>query len=123
MFDKISPTYDFVNRVFTFGLDQIWRKKCALSCHRLQHADFRLCNRNRRSDYCFHPKRPDIANVVGLSCSAWSKSERKKLEKKPYAHKIAFQVASALQIPYPDNHFDCVTITFGIRTSPMSWSV
>ncbi|SVD39385.1 uncharacterized protein METZ01_LOCUS392239, partial [marine metagenome] len=27
MFDQIAPTYDRLNRIITFGLDQSWRKR------------------------------------------------------------------------------------------------
>lgn len=27
MFDRIAPSYDRVNRIMTFGLDQRWRKR------------------------------------------------------------------------------------------------
>ncbi len=117
MFDQISPTYDRANRVMTFGLDQIWRKRlCA----------FLPCKKEMRILDCatgtgdqviaLMEKRPDIAEIIGIDLAeAMVDIGKQKIARKPYANKVALQVASALEIPYPDNHFDCVTISFGIR--------
>lgn len=32
MFAGVVETYDFLNRVLTWGLDEVWRKKCAREC-------------------------------------------------------------------------------------------
>ncbi len=117
MFDKISSTYDCVNRVMTFGLDQIWRKKVCAFLPQTSNMRILDCATGTGDQIiALMRKRPDIANVIGIDLAeAMVQIGKEKIEKKPYAHKVSFQVASALEIPYPDNHFDCVTITFGIR--------
>jgi demethylmenaquinone methyltransferase/2-methoxy-6-polyprenyl-1,4-benzoquinol methylase len=40
---------------------------------------------------------------------------QQKLIGKSYSDRVTLKVASALEIPYPDNTFDCITISFGIR--------
>lgn len=117
MFDQISPTYDVVNRVFTFGLDQIWRKKvCALLPSKKEMLVLDCATGTGDQMIALMEKRPDIARIVGIDLAeAMIEIGRAKIAKKPYGDKISFQAASALNIPYPDNHFDCVTIAFGIR--------
>ncbi len=117
MFDQISSTYDCVNRIMTLGLDQYWRKKM---CRFLpQGNDLKLldCATGtgdqiiaimEQSDRFSHAVGIDLAkNMVAIGIQ--------KITKKPYASSIDMKVASALEIPFPDNTFDCVTISFGIR--------
>ena len=40
---------------------------------------------------------------------------KQKIAKKPYKDKVSFLLASALDTHFPDDCFDCVTISFGIR--------
>jgi len=117
MFDQISPTYDFVNMVMSFGLHQLWRKRL---CHFLPQT----CGMNvldcatGTGDQisALLEKRPDIKSVVGIDLAeGMLEIGRQKMVAKPYANKVKFVKASALEIPYPDHHFDCVTISFGIR--------
>lgn len=117
MFDKISSTYDCVNRVMTFGLDQIWRKKlCAFLPSSTGMHILDCATGTGDQMVALMQKRPDIANMIGIDLAeTMLKIGKDKIAKKNYAHKVSFLVASALEIPYPDNHFDCVTISFGIR--------
>ncbi len=32
MFTAVPPSYDLLNRILTFGFDQIWRKRAAAGC-------------------------------------------------------------------------------------------
>jgi len=117
MFNQISPTYDFVNRVFTFGLDQLWRKKvCAFLPLKEKMLILDCATGTGDQMIALMEKRPDIASVIGIDLAeAMLEIGKEKITKKTYANKVSFEVASALEIPYPDNHFDCLTISFGIR--------
>lgn len=117
MFDQISPTYDCVNRVMTFGFDQLWRKKLCtfLPPHKGQHI-LDCATGTGDQIIALLEKNPEIASVVGIDlAAAMLEIGKQKIEKKPYKDKVTFQVASALAAPFSDNHFDCVTISFGIR--------
>lgn len=117
MFDQISPTYDCVNRVMTLGFDQLWRKKlCAfLPPHKgLQILD--CATGTGDQIIALLEKNPEIATVVGIDLAeAMIEIGKQKIAKKPYRNKVSLVVASALATSFPDNHFDCVTISFGIR--------
>jgi demethylmenaquinone methyltransferase/2-methoxy-6-polyprenyl-1,4-benzoquinol methylase len=117
MFDQISPTYDCVNRVMTFGLDQLWRKKlCSFLPEKSEQSVLDCATGTGDQILALLEKKPCISSVVGIDLAeAMIAIGKQKIKKKPYAHKVCFQVASALEIPYPDDHFDVVTIAFGIR--------
>lgn len=117
MFDQISPTYDCANRIMTFGLDQTWRKKLCAFLPPTKNMHILDCATGTGDQItALFEKRKDIAHVCGIDLAEeMLKIGAQKIAKKPYAHQTTFQVASALKIPYPDNHFDCLTIAFGIR--------
>ncbi len=117
MFDQISPTYDCVNRIMSLGLDQLWRKRMCSFLPEKQNMRILDCATGTGDQaIALLEKRTDIKAVIGIDLAkAMIELSKEKLSKKPYAHKVEFYVASALEIPYPDNHFDCITISFGIR--------
>jgi demethylmenaquinone methyltransferase / 2-methoxy-6-polyprenyl-1,4-benzoquinol methylase len=117
MFDQISPTYDSVNRVMTFGLDQIWRKKlCSFLPKSSEMCVLDCATGTGDQIIALMQKRPDIAKVVGIDLAeAMLAIGKKKIAQKPFNDKVELRTASALEIPYPDDCFDCVTISFGIR--------
>ena len=117
MFDQISPTYDCVNRIMTFGLDQRWRKRLCTFLPLKKSMHILDCATGTGDQIiALFEKRDDIAHVTGIDLAEeMVKIGAQKIGKKSYASQTTFQVASALQIPYPDAHFDCITIAFGIR--------
>ncbi|MBY0528752.1 MAG: bifunctional demethylmenaquinone methyltransferase/2-methoxy-6-polyprenyl-1,4-benzoquinol methylase UbiE [Rhabdochlamydiaceae bacterium] len=117
MFDQISATYDRVNRVMTFGLDQYWRKKmCRLLPQGKQLKVLDCATGTGDQIICLKENALSIDKVVGIDLAAEMVAlAQKKIAQKPYASQIKLQVASALEIPYPDATFDCITISFGIR--------
>src|SRR5690242_18963356 len=96
MFDQISPTYDLVKRVFTFGLDQIWRKKvCTLLPTNKEMLILDCATGTGDQMIALMEKRPDIAHIVGIDLSeAMLEIGKTKIAKKTYANKISFKAAN-----------------------------
>lgn len=117
MFDQISPTYDCVNRVMTFGMDQLWRKRLCAFLPTYKEMRILDCATGTGDQIiALMEKHHSISSVVGIDlASAMIGIAKEKIAKKSYADKIDFQIASALELPFPDNCFECVTISFGIR--------
>ena len=117
MFDKISPTYDCVNRVMTFGMDQLWRKRlCAHLPDREQMQVLDCATGTGDQVTALLEKNTSIASVIGVDLAvAMVNLAKQKIQSKPFADKVAFQIANALELPFHDHSFDCVTISFGIR--------
>jgi ubiquinone/menaquinone biosynthesis methyltransferase len=112
MFDTIAPRYDFVSRVFSFGLDGRWK--------RLSVARAAL---------------PEKACVLDLACGTGDLSLL-VVERQPEATVIPADItelmlrlararglkntvcSDAACLPFAGNSFDCVFIGYGLRNFP-----
>jgi len=117
MFDEISPTYDVTNRVMTFGLDKYWRKKVTSYLPKKQGLVVLDCATGTGDQlFSVMESRANIARAVGVDLSESMLAKgRSKLSDKPYASLVQLEVASAMELPFPAQTFDFVTISFGIR--------
>lgn len=117
MFDQISSTYDRVNRVMTLGLDQHWRKKLCQFLPQGGHLKALDCATGTGDQIiAIMEKSTQVSEIIGIDLAeAMVAIGVEKISKKPYAEAVCLKVASALEIPFPDASFDCVTISFGIR--------
>lgn len=113
MFDEIASTYDVTNRVMTFGLDQLWRKRM---CDYLPEGkglrvlDVATGTGDQILSLLQHSN--GIDSVVGIDLSEEMLSiARRKLQ----GCCVELHLSSALDLPFPDHHFDVVTISFGVR--------
>lgn len=116
MFNNISKNYDDLNRVITFGIDVKWRKKVV--------ALVKATKPNRILDIAtgtgdlaiMQSKAIPTAKVIGLDISAGmlevgqEKVKSLKLEKS-----IELVLGDSENIPYEDNFFDAITVSYGVR--------
>ncbi len=117
MFNQISSTYDRVNRVMTFGLDHYWRKRLSSHLPVKNNLNILDCATGTCDQIIsLMENGNNITNIVGLDLAdEMIAVGLKKIETKKYKHLVSLHVASALEIPFPNNTFDCITISFGIR--------
>ena len=115
IFDEIAPTYDRTNRILSGGIDLYWRKKMASllpKTDKIKLLD--LATGTGDQLLSLMKNSPRIHQAVGIDLAEeMLKIGQKKL--KAYEHQVSFKVASATAIPYLENTFDCVTMSFGIR--------
>jgi demethylmenaquinone methyltransferase/2-methoxy-6-polyprenyl-1,4-benzoquinol methylase len=109
MFSYISKTYDLLNHVLSFNIDKSWRK-AAIS-------------------YISGPNVLDVATGTADIALAINKSDPQKkvigidislgmlqiAKEKTKSKGIMLACADALNLPFRDNSFDNVIISFGIR--------
>lgn len=117
MFNDISPTYDKVNRLMTFGLDQYWRK--AVSRHLPINPIIDLLDlATGTADQILAIVRnsQNIRSIVGVDfAEEMLYLARKKMTENNLNDKVKLIKGDALSLPFPDHSFDCVTMAFGIR--------
>ncbi len=110
MFSSIAPTYDFLNHYLSFNIDKIWRKK-AVS---LLSGDSVLDVATGTCDVAIEASK-HINYVVGADISLGMLSVG---QKKIKGKKIDLVCAPAENLPFKDESFDNVIISFGIRNVP-----
>jgi demethylmenaquinone methyltransferase/2-methoxy-6-polyprenyl-1,4-benzoquinol methylase len=115
MFDQISPTYDRVNRLMTFGLDRYWRRKVGRFLPEREKMTILDCATGTGDQMLSLVKNhPAIEQAIGIDLA----KEMLEIGKKKaflLGQKVSFQEASALDLPFEHHCFDAVTISFGIR--------
>lgn len=115
MFDTISENYDGLNRVISFGIDVKWRKK-VLQMVASQNPETVLDIATGTGDLVLLMAQTSAKKIIGLDISAGMlEVGKKKVAEKKLEHKIEMVLGDSENIPYPDNYFDAITVSFGIR--------
>jgi len=116
MFNAISPSYDRVNRILSFGIDQRWRKTLKKHLPEGSHIHLLDLATGTCDQLLELMKTGKINKACGIDLAEEMLDIGKgKIAKSAFADKVSLSVASALEIPLDDESFDCTTISFGIR--------
>jgi len=117
MFDRIAGRYDLLNHLLSFGQDIRWRKKVArfLADNSDQYVlDLATGTGDQLLSLFQSSTRIDCAVGTDLAIKMLEIG-REKVKKKELNDRITLEEGEAENIKYPDNTFDAVTISFGIR--------
>lgn len=110
IFDKIATYYDLINRILSFGIDKIWRKKMARF---VRDRDLVLDIATGTADVPIAILKKRC--VKGIVCIDRSMNMLIKGIKK-VKHKNAFFIlADGMELPFKSYSFDAITMAFGIR--------
>lgn len=129
MFSRVAPRYDLGNHLISGGLDIVWRKRLVNEA-KPRSGDVVLDIATGTGDvvFAFAKKRKDI-QIVGIDISeAMLQIARQKAEYVPVldsktgtysaSTRVEFRQGDALALPFADQSFDIVTMSFGIRNLP-----
>jgi len=115
MFASIAKNYDLTNTVLSAGIHHLWRKKLVAQSG-VQQGDFVLDCATGTGDLAIEFKKAVGAQgkVIGSDfCPEMLESAPQKA--RAQGLEIEFHVADAMQLPYANESFDVVSISFGIR--------
>lgn len=116
MFDTISGNYDGLNRVISLGTDVKWRKK-VIKMVAEKNPDAVLDIATGTGDLAIKfATATKASKIVGLDLSEGMLSvARKKVLGTALSDKIEFTQGDSEALPFEDNSFDAITVSFGIR--------
>lgn len=114
LFDRIAGTYDRFNHFLSLNIDKRWRRKAV---RMLPVSGNLLDVAIGTADLSLEILRQGKAgHITGLDLSSeMMKIGEAKVAEKGLSAKVAFELGSALDMPYADSSFDVVTCAYGVR--------
>ncbi len=117
VFDSVASKYDLMNDLMSGGLHRLW-KRFALSQTGLRPGQRALDVASGTGDLGAGLARqvgPDgLAVLTDINREMLARG-RDRLLDRGFSRQVAFAIANAECLPFPDRSFDCVTIGFGLR--------
>lgn len=108
MFDKVAGRYDLLNDVLSLGQDRAWRRATVAAIDPRQgELVLDLAAGTGTSSVALAEQGPVVV-AADLSYGMLSEGRRRYPE-------LDFINADALRLPFPDETFDAVTISYGLR--------
>jgi demethylmenaquinone methyltransferase / 2-methoxy-6-polyprenyl-1,4-benzoquinol methylase len=115
MFDRISPTYDLLNHLFSFGIDRRWRARAIKSLGlRAGHVMLDCSAGTGDMSLAAHHRCSGIQTVLLDPARRMLAIADSKAELIP-ARDFRVVQGAAESLPFRGEAFDCFTVAFGIR--------
>ncbi len=120
IFSSIAKKYDILNTVLSFNQDKYWRKFTVEQTGlKAGGSALDVCCGTGMISVELAKKVGCDGSVVGLDfCEDMLAIARENLTGSPYEGIIEYMQGNAMELPFPDNTFDCATIGFGLRNVP-----
>ena len=119
MFARISRRYDLLNTVMSWGQDQGWRRmavEMAAPSGRGLGLDVAAGTGGVTLELA-----KACRGVIALDLSReMIAGGRSKLDKLGMSERVTFIEGNAVEMPFPDDVFECVTVAFGVRNMDSS---
>ncbi len=113
IFSEVPETYELINHILTFGLDVVWRKRAAKAAA--------MAGGNLWIDMCsgtgeMASNLSNIAtNGTQIYAADFSLPMLNKARLKPDAKHIKFVLSDIKKLPFPNDTFNLITISFATR--------
>ncbi len=117
VFHSVAAKYDLMNDLMSFGVHRIWKKQ-TIAKTGVRKGDKVLDLAGGTGDLAYK-----FCQMVGSQGkvilsdinSSMLEVGKEKLTNKGCVGNIEYVQANAECLPFPDNYFDCITISFGLR--------
>ncbi len=114
MFDSISPKYDLLNRLFSLGIDQGWRR-LVVQLVGQEPVEHLLDVATGTADLAILAS-AKAKRVTGIDISEGMLSHgRTKVTQRGLDDRITLIQADSTALPFADGSFEAVTVAFGVR--------
>ena len=112
MFGRIVPRYDLLNRLMSLGMDRRWRRLATAAAS--PRGGLALDVGTGTGDLALELCRQGASAVVGADFSRQMLDAARR-KASATSSPVAWALADALRLPFPDGAFDCVTSAFLLR--------
>jgi len=117
VFHSVAQRYDLMNDLMSFGIHRLWKRlTIELSGVRRGHKVLDLAggtgDLSLKFARCVGNEGLVVLSDINNSMLSIG---RDKLLDKGYSSPVAYVQANAEQLPFASNHFDCISIGFGLR--------
>jgi len=115
LFARIARRYDFLNDLQSFGLHRLWKRR-VVKLAQIKNGDRALDLCCGTGDISFALARGGAA-TTGLDFSAQmlEVAAQRQSHLKSQISNLKFLQGDAQQLPFPENSFDIVTVSYGLR--------
>ncbi len=117
VFHSVATKYDVMNDLMSFGVHRLWK------CFTIEYSGVRKGQRVLDIAGGTGDLTMKFSRLVGSEGQvvladindSMLKVGRDKLQDRGVGANVRYVQANAEMLPFPDNHFDCITIAFGLR--------
>lgn len=117
VFHSVAAKYDIMNDLMSFGIHRVW-KRFTIDCSGVRRGQKVLDLAGGTGDFTakFSRMVGEQGEVVLADINdSMLKMGREKLRNMGIVGNVNYVQANAEALPFPDNTFDCITISFGLR--------
>lgn len=117
VFHAVAGKYDLMNDAMSMGAHRLWKwftisQSGVRSGHKV--LDLAAGSGDLSLEFAKKVGRTGHVTMTDINPSMLEVG-REKLTNKGIVGNIDYAIVNAEQLPYPDNHFDCISISFGLR--------
>lgn len=116
VFNSVANHYDLMNDLMSFGLHRLWKRFALARMALLPHHQV-LDLASGTGDLCLlAAKEVSLGRLVVCDINAHMLQHAKdRLIDRGILHNVEYIQANAEQLPFKEDHFDCISISFGLR--------
>lgn len=116
MFERIVPTYDFLNHFFSFNIDKRWRKRLVKTAAVPPNGTvLDVCTGTADVAVAF-ARNDESTRIVGVDFSEkMLERGKEKVQAAACAERVELEVGDATALRQSDDSFDAVCVAFGLR--------
>lgn len=115
MFNRIAPRYDLLNRLLSFGIDRIWRRRVVNLLKDLK-MPYILDVATGTADLAIEAAKLKATLIYAVDISSEMLSVAKtKIRQRGLQHTVFLKEGDSEALPFDKNTFDAITVAFGVR--------